>query len=119
MKLSEYKGEQALDILADIVEPAAAIFADPDVRKIFESGQPKLKAVKVIIKTHKREVMDILAALDGEDPATYNPGLFTLPLRLIEILNDPELMSFFEQQSQIANGASSGSATGGIPGGGD
>lgn len=113
MKLSEYKGEQALDILADIVEPAAAIFADKEIKDIYESGQPKLKLVKVIIKRHKPEVMQILAALDGEDPETYSPGLFTLPLRLIEILNDPELASFFEQQSQIATVESSGSATGG------
>lgn len=119
MKLSEYKGEQALDILADIVEPAASIFADAEVRQIFESGQPKLKAVRTIIKRHKPQVMEILAALDGEDPATYNPGLFTLPLRLIEILNDPELASFFEQQSQIADGASSGSAMGATQGGGE
>lgn len=111
MKLSDYKGDRALDILADIIEPAAAILADNEVRAVFESGRPKLQAVKAMIKSHKKEVTEILAAFDGEDPETYKPGLFTLPIRLIEILNDPDLLAFFEQQGQITTSAFSGSAT--------
>lgn len=112
MKLSEYKGEQALDMLADLIEPAAAIMADPEIARIGKSGQPRIKIIKPAIKNHKPEVIEILAILDGADPKDYaeKVNLFTLPAKLLEILNDPDLMSLFTLQGQKTE-TSSGSAT--------
>lgn len=94
MKLSEYKNEQALDILADILEPSAKIFSDKDVKKAFETGD-KIKGIKAAIKTHKSEIIEILAVLDGVPVAEYECNVLTLPVKLLEILNDTDLMSFF------------------------
>lgn len=94
MKLSEYKNEQALDILADILEPSAKIFSDKDVKKAFETGD-KIKGIKAAIKTHKSEIIEILAVLDGVPVAEYECNVLTLPIKLLEILNDTDLMSFF------------------------
>lgn len=94
MKLSEYKNEQALDILADILEPSAKIFSDKDVKKAFETGD-KIKGIKAAIKTHKTEIIEILAVLDGVPVAEYECNVLTLPIKLLEILNDTDLMSFF------------------------
>ena len=94
MKLSEYKNEQALDILADILEPSAKIFSDKDVKKAFETGD-KIKGIKAAIKTHKTEIIEILAVLDGVPVAEYECNVLTLPVKLLEILNDTDLMSFF------------------------
>ena len=94
MKLSEYKNEQALDILADILEPSAKIFSDKDVKKAFETGD-KIKGIKAAIKTHKSEIIEILAVLDGVPVAEYECNVLTLPVKLLEILNDTDLTSFF------------------------
>ncbi len=112
MKLSEYKGEQALDLLADLMEPAMVIMADKEISRLAKANMPKIKLVKVAIKNHKREVIEILAILDGEEPKNYaeKVTLFTLPAKLLEIFNDPDLMSLFTSQGQTTE-TSSGSAT--------
>ena len=108
-KLSEVRGEQALDVLADILEPAAEIMTDENVVKLIRSGQ-KLLAIKAAIKDHKKAVLKILAILDGENPDKYNPPLVTLPLKLIELLNDPDVQMVFSSQGQNQEGNASGSA---------
>lgn len=94
MKLSEYKNEQALDILADILEPSSKIFSDKEVKKAFETGD-KIKGIKTVIKTHKKEIIEILAVLDGVPVVEYECNVLTLPVKLLEILNDTDLTSFF------------------------
>lgn len=112
MKLSEYKGEQALDMLADLLEPATAIMADKEIARLVKAKMPPIKSVKVAIKNHKQEVIEILAILDGADPKEYaeKVNLFTLPAKLLEIFNDPDLMSLFTLQGQKTE-TLSGSAT--------
>jgi hypothetical protein len=113
MKLSEYKGEQALDMLADLIEPATAIMADPEIARLTRAKIPAIKIVKVAIKNHKREVLEIMATLDGADPKDYaeKVNLFTLPAKLLEIINDPDLMSLFTLQGQSKDETNSGSAS--------
>lgn len=113
MKLSEYKGEKALDLLADLIEPATAIMADKEITNAVRANLPKIKIVKAAIKNHKAEVIEILAILDGADPKEYaeKVTLFTLPAKLLEIFNDPDLMSLFTLQGQKMEETSSGSAT--------
>lgn len=113
MKLSDFKGEEALDILADLLDPVAIIAGDKEVKAIYNSGRPKLYLVKYIIKNHKKEIIEILAILDKEDPATYAEKLtlITLPTKVIELFNDKDLQELFQSQSQMNEGTSSGSAT--------
>lgn len=95
MKLSEIKGEKALDALADLIDPLSAICLDEVIQKSVKSGEPKLLLAKKILKGHKKEVIKILAILDGADPETYEVDLLTLPAKLIQIINDPEVVSLF------------------------
>lgn len=111
MKLSEFKGEAALDLLADIIEPATEILADKEVSDAYKNGDKKIAVVKIIIKNHKKEVIEILAAMDGEDADDYECNVFTLPLKLLDILNDKELMEFFTSAGQTEGAKSSGSPT--------
>lgn len=97
MKLSEYKNEQALDILADIIEPSAKIFTDPNVKQAFSKGD-KIKGIKAAIKNHKPEVLEILAVLDGVPVEEYECSVLTLPAKILEILNDTALTDFFNSQ---------------------
>lgn len=118
MKLSEYKGEDALDILADIIEPAAEIMTDEEIVSAFRSGVPKIKIAKLIIKGHKPAIISVLASLERQDPEEYakKMNLFTLPAKLLELFNDPELINLFTSQGQTMEETSSGSATESIEG---
>lgn len=111
MKLSEIKGEKALDVLADLIEPASEIMTDKMVVATAKSGQ-KMRAIKLAIKNHKKAVIEILAALDGaEDVDSYEVNVLTLPVKFVEIFNDPDVMSLFTLQGQKTEKTSSGSAT--------
>lgn len=110
-KLSEYKNEEAIELLADIMEPVSEILADDEVKNTYRSGANKIALVKVILKHHSKQVVDILAILDGIPREEYKCNVVTLPIKLIEIFNDEELTSFFESQSQILGEELSGSVT--------
>ena len=36
-KLSDYQGEEALELWADLIEPMSEILVDPEMKKVFES----------------------------------------------------------------------------------
>lgn len=115
MKLSEIKGEQALDVLADIIEPASEIMTDKAVVDMARSGK-KVKAISSAIKNHKKAIVEILAVLDGKEADEYEVNVLTLPAKLLEILNDQMVMSLFTSQGQTPGKTSSGSATENIEG---
>lgn len=112
MKLSDIKGEKALDMTADLIEPIAEITADEKVKKIYYS-QPKLKLVQYIIKKHKKSIIKILAILNEEDVKTYTEKitLTTLPTIVVDLFNDEDLIQLFSSQGQILEQTSSGSVT--------
>jgi hypothetical protein len=110
MKLSEIKGEKALDMWVDLIDPISAIISDKEVEKAYKSGQ-KLQAIKTAIKSHKKEVVTILAIIDGEDPETYEPSAIAIPVKLAEIFNDPAVSDLFISQEQMMDVTSFGPAT--------
>lgn len=131
MKLSDYKGEEALDVLADIIEPLTFILADEEIQKMRAEEQkkreeaiknktpfrttPLIKYVTPAIKNHKAEIIQILARLENQTPEEYKKdlSLVTLPMQVLEFINDPEIQKLFTSQSQNQEtpSASFGSAT--------
>lgn len=105
-KLSEVKNEDALDLLADIIEPAAEIMADKKVQELVKAKN-KGAIIKALIKDHKKSIIEILATLDGVPVEEYEVNLFTLPMKLLEILNDKELVNFFTLQATMEEQTSS------------
>lgn len=101
-KLLEYENEEALDLLADIIEPAVEIFGDKAISEAWHSGK-RTKAIAVAIKSHKKSVIAILAALDGVPVEQYKCNILTLPTTLMTLLNDAELLAFFKSQVQNAD----------------
>lgn len=103
MRLSDYKGEEALEVLADIIEPLADIFADPELQEIASGkGASAIKYAKPILKNHKREIIEVLARLENTPVDEYASTitLLTLPAKLLEFLNDPEVQALFPSQHQ-------------------
>ena len=109
MKLSEYQGEAALDILADLIEPAGEIMTDKEIGEVFKKN--RFRAIGLAIKNHKKAVMQILATMDGVPVDEYKCNVFTLPVKVLELLNDPELVQLFTSQGQTGDANSSGSAS--------
>ena len=110
MKLSEVKGEAAIDMVADLIEPVGEIMSDKAVADAYRN-KGNLSAVKVAIKNHKKAVIEVLAILDGVPVEEYQPNIFSLPVKLLEILNDKELAQLFTLQGQMGDATSSVSAS--------
>lgn len=102
MKLSEIKGEDALEAVANIIEPLAKISVDKKFMAEYKSNKPKLLLIKYLLKEHKHEVVEILAALNLQAVDEYMEtiNLVTLPYQILEAINDPELQVLFQSQSQ-------------------
>lgn len=103
MKLSDYKGEEALDVLADIIEPLTVILGDPEMQELAKQKDgAMIRYVKPMLKNHKTELIEILARLDNEPVETYREKitLVTLPLKVLEFINDPEVQNLFTSQTQ-------------------
>lgn len=110
MRFSEYRDEEALDVFAELIEPVSRILADPEVAKAAKGGN-KMAAIKAAIKGHKKDVMEALAIMEGVPVAEYHCGVLSLPLKLLEILNDPDVLRLFTYAGQTGDATSSGSDT--------
>lgn len=110
MKLSEIKGERVFDVIADMIDPISKIAEDKDAARMFkrekcpEGMEPREFAIQKIkksmpslIKNHKRELCEILGAIEGTDPKEYmdNVTLLKLMKDVVELLNDDEFTAFF------------------------
>jgi len=110
MKISDLKGEKALEVLGDIVEPAMRIMKDKAVVAEAQAGNTA-GLIRAMCKGHAKDVIHILAVMEEQDPATYEVGLLTLPAKLVQLLNDPEIQSLFTSPGQKKDKPNSGSPT--------
>lgn len=107
------KGERALDVLADIMEPFVEIASDEEVVENLKKNKV-LIAVKKVLKDYKPQVFTILASLEGKPVEEYKDTvtLLTVPVVLLRLFNDSDVVSLFFQSQELTAGAtSSGPAT--------
>ena len=109
MKLSEFKDDAALELIADIIEPATEILADPAIKEAF--SRSKMAAIKVAIKSHKNAIREIVARLDGKNPEEYHFTALSLPVKLLSMFNDPDLQQLFTSSGQTADETACSSAS--------
>lgn len=100
MRLSEVKGERCLDVLADVIGPVVNMAQDPELKRAVSGDGPQslrvAKAAPAIIKGHKDDIVAILAAVEGVDPAEYEAAM-TMPglvKAAYDLLTDEELLAF-------------------------
>lgn len=91
-KLSDYKNEEAIEVIADIMEPLSVIFTDEEIKK----EKNKMKAVAKALKKYKKEVLQILARIEDVPVDEYECNALTLPIKCLEVLNDEEIQDFLE-----------------------
>lgn len=112
-KLSEVKGEEALDVLAEIIDEVVAIVQDVQISKAYKSfGIRNVKTIKLMITRRKKELLSIMAAIDGKpyDEFVESFNLVTLPVMLVDTFNDPDVIALFQSQTQMESETESGSA---------
>lgn len=111
MKLSEIKGEKAIEAFADLLEPLSEILADDEVREGIENDLPKLLVIQKAMKKHSKAIIKVMAILDCEDPETYEVNFLMIPVKLGELFTDTALVDLFTSQGQNVEKTPSGSAT--------
>ena len=79
---------------------------DPNLQKLVKAKN-KGAIIKLLIKDHKKSIIEILAMIDGVPVDEYQVNVFTLPMKLLELLNDKDLMSFFTSQGLTEEAISS------------
>ena len=67
--------------------------------------------VKVILKEHSRAVFELMALSEGVPVDEYECDVLTLPMKLLDLFNRPELGFLFQSQGQKMGETSFGSAT--------
>lgn len=110
-KLSDYKGEQAIELWAELIEPLTAVLADKEVAASFQSNKSVLSIAKTVLKLHPKEISDILLTIDD----TPLNGL-NVVIRFVDLLNElqtnDDVKSFFGFAGQEKEQSKSfGSAT--------
>ena len=103
--------EQELELFADLLEPFAEILGDKAVSDVFRSKGKPITAIKYVIKNHKAAVIEILARIDETPVEEYHVSALALPVKLLNLLNRPELKDLFTLQGQMNDAASFTSAT--------
>ena len=109
MKLSDFKGEEAILLLGDLIDPCMEIFTDEELKKAYET-ETVATCIRQVLKSHTQAVLTILALLDGVPVDEYECNVLTLPVKVMQIINDEELRTFFQSAAQMDSKRSSGSA---------
>lgn len=101
MKLSEVKGERTLDVLGDVIGPVFDIVADKKMQEEFaaykdDSGKLARNLIPYLLKQHRAEIIQILAAIEGTTTEEYESGLTLAKLLkdVYEVFTDEELLAF-------------------------
>lgn len=91
MRISDFKNEDAIELLADLIEPIGDLISHKEVKEAIQSKQSKLAIAKVMLSSGKNEVLQILAALNGVPISEFTCNPITIFKDLLTLLNDPEL----------------------------
>lgn len=125
MKLSDIKGDRVLDVIADIIDPIANMVQDKDVAAMFKCeavpdgmeardffAKRMCKGLPVLLKSHKADIIAIMAAIEGVTPEQYAasldfPKLFT---DVMELVTDDAFLDFLSSSETGKDAGAPGSA---------
>ena len=98
-RLSDYVGEDAIDLWLDLLDPLSVIANDKEIKVVARSGKPKIVIAKMILKAHRKEAIDIMERIDPE-PINGLNIISRLIALLAEIGENEEVRSFFGYAEQ-------------------
>lgn len=108
MSIFEYENEDAIEVLADILEPAMKICADEVLQAMVRNNKPNLMIAQHILRKHSKEIVAILAASERKPVSEYHATILSMMKGTLELLNNKDIMDFFYSQAQMMQPTSFG-----------
>ena len=121
MRLSDIKGDRTLEVIAEVIDPICNIVEDDAAMSVFrreklpEGMEPKKfllararKSLPVLLKKHKSDIIDILAAIEGVSPEQYQGVLNLVKLfkDATDLLTDEAFAELFiSAQGETSSGS--------------
>ena len=99
--LTDFKGEAALDLVANIIEPVSVLVADEKVKDMISGeldGVGIAKLTSYLLKEHKKEILEILAATEGKKPSECE---FTLKSLFVDVNNLVKMITEDEEMADL------------------
>jgi len=100
MNISDFKNEDAIDLIADLIEPVSRIMQDEKVRKNIAIKEKQIDAIKTALKTHKSDILEIMARLEGVEVKDLNATPISIIAKCIQILNDKDMTDFLSSLAE-------------------
>lgn len=124
MKLSDFKGEEAILVMADLLDPITQILGDEKTKNFYDEYMKAPKKIpldfaRFLLKNHSTNVMrmfGILNKINVDDPAEFmeyqsSVNAVTVLKDLITLIGDEEIMNLFSSQGLSKEKTSSISVT--------
>ena len=94
MALSDYKGEEAVDIMLELVEPVFAMLQKPGVTEKLQKETNPLGMAKILLKNSKKEAIEILEIIDPTpvDGENITPRFISM---FLYMMRNPYWRDFF------------------------
>ena len=105
MRLSEFKDEKAIEVVADLLVPIGNIVANPANKDAHDSGVIALESA--MLKKNAKDAKEILAILADKPIESYTCTAATVLKDNLNVLSDPDLLELFGLQSQTQTSAGS------------
>lgn len=101
-RLSDYKGVEAFELWADIIEPISAVFTDKDVEAAANSEDgTSMDVAKIALKKHADDVIRIFERIDPE-PVTGANVMGRMLMLIADLMRDPVIAPFFGYAGRAA-----------------
>lgn len=110
MKLSDFKDEKGVEVVAKLLVPIGNIAMNPKNADAKDKGN--FAFVSALLQNNKRDVMDMFAILNDVEPGEYHCDGATVLVDTFNMITDPPLLSLFGLQRQTAASSTSASTTG-------
>lgn len=114
MKLSELKGERAVEVIADLIEPITNIAMDQKNLQLFRASKKDgetardaairdfKEKIPIMLKTHKEDILAILCAVNGTKPEDLS--VMDIFRGAVELVGDKEFLDLFLSSVSMGGG---------------
>lgn len=110
MKLSDFKDEKAVEVVAKLLVPIMSIASNKENEKAKDKGG--IAFASALLQNNKKDILAIFAILNEKEPEEYHCDAAKVLLDTFTLISDPALMSLFGLQRQTVASSGSASTTG-------
>ena len=98
--ISDFKNEEAIDLLADLVDPIHNIIQDQDIKIKIANKSTQKDAIKLVLKNHKESLLSIVALFEGVSREDLACTPISIVVDCMQILNDKDFLDFLSSLAE-------------------